>query len=147
MWAKIWQKNQVFDHFLKFGSLVFLEIGYNDSLQQCTTSSRGTNYEKIFRDQIWCKTGQNPAQNQDFCDFLKFISLVFFKIAYNDSLQQCITSSRGKTYKKKFGDQIWGKTGQNHQFLGLQIGSKIKVFAIFPRSHNQFSLVLHKIAG
>ena len=30
-----------FPHFLKLGSLVILEIAYNDSLQQCLTSSRG----------------------------------------------------------------------------------------------------------
>ena len=37
-----------FPHFLKFGSLVFLEIACNDSLQQCLTSSRGITYEKKF---------------------------------------------------------------------------------------------------
>ena len=37
-----------------------------------------------------------------FCHFLKFGSLVFLEIAYNDSLQQCLISSRGKTHKKKF---------------------------------------------
>ena len=31
-----------------------------------------------------------------FCHFLKFDSLVFFGIAYSDSFQQCLTSSRGK---------------------------------------------------
>ena len=31
----------VFDHFFKFDSLVFFEIEYNDSLQQCLTSSGG----------------------------------------------------------------------------------------------------------
>ena len=31
--------------------------------------------------------------------------LVFLEIAYNDSLQQCITSSRGKSLEKKF----WGE--------------------------------------
>ena len=62
-------QNQIFCHFLKLGSLVFLEIA---------------------------------AQNQVFCNFLKFGSLVFIEIAYNDSLQQCTTSSRGTTYDKKF---------------------------------------------
>ena len=52
-----------FCHFLKFGSLVFLEIAYNDSLQQCMISSRGKTHEKNFGDQIWVKTGQNQAQN------------------------------------------------------------------------------------
>ena len=39
-----------------------------------------------------------------FSHFLKFSSLVFLEITYNDSLQQCITSSRGKAHKKIFGD-------------------------------------------
>ena len=33
-------------HFLDFGSLAFLDIAYNDSLQQCLTSSRCKVYEK-----------------------------------------------------------------------------------------------------
>ena len=41
--------------------------------------------------------------------FLKCGPLVFLKIAYNDSLQECITSSRGKTHKKNLGDKIWAK--------------------------------------
>ena len=32
-------QNEVFHHFLEFGSLVFLEIAYSGSLQQCLTSS------------------------------------------------------------------------------------------------------------
>ena len=34
------------------------------------------------------------------CNFLDFGSLVFLDIAYNDSLQQCLTSSRCKVYEK-----------------------------------------------
>ena len=45
-------QNKVFRHFLEFGSLVFLEIVYSDSLQQCLTSTRGENYEKRFGTQI-----------------------------------------------------------------------------------------------
>ena len=44
----------------------------------------------------------NRAQNEVFYHFLKFGSLVFLKIAYHDSLQQCLASSRGKTYGKNF---------------------------------------------
>ena len=39
-------QNYVFRHFLYFGSTVFLEIAYNNSLKQCLTSSRGDTYEK-----------------------------------------------------------------------------------------------------
>ena len=54
--------------------------------------------------------------------------IVFFEIAYNNSFQQCVTSSRGKTHENNVflgggggggggggrgGGQIWAKTGQN----------------------------------
>ena len=41
-------------------------------------------YKKKILDQTWVKTGQIQAQNLFFCHFLKFGSLVFFEIAYND---------------------------------------------------------------
>ena len=50
-------------HFLKFGSVVFLEIASSDSLQQCRTSSRGKTHEKNLGNQIWVKKGQNQAEN------------------------------------------------------------------------------------
>ena len=87
----------IFFYFLPFVSLVFFEIAYNDSLQQCLTSGR----DKIQKlgslsfSQVWCG------------------SLLFLEIAYNDSLQQCLTSSRCKSHEKKFWDQISVKTGQN----------------------------------
>ena len=40
-----------------FGSLVFLEIAYDDSLKHCLTSSRDKTSVK-FWDQIWAKTCQ-----------------------------------------------------------------------------------------
>ena len=53
-------QNEVFRYFLEFGSYVFLEIGYNDSLQQCLTSSRdktctigpGSRFFAIFSDLV-----------------------------------------------------------------------------------------------
>ena len=45
----------VFFHFLKFGSLVFREIAYKDSLQQCLTSDIGKIHKKNFVAQIWAK--------------------------------------------------------------------------------------------
>ena len=47
-----------------------------------------------------------------FCDFLKFGSLIFFEISYCGSLQQFVTSSKGKTHEKSFRDHIWVKMGQ-----------------------------------
>ena len=126
-----------FFHFLKFGSLVFREIAYNDSLQQCLTTNRCKTCKKMFWGpkfgpnraksgpklgfltyfQVWFisfpgnyieiaqllvevkpikKTlgGANCVQNQDFCHFLKAISLVFLDIAQDCSLRQCLRSSR-----------------------------------------------------
>ena len=55
IWAQA--QNEIFRHFLEFesGSLVFLEIGYNDSLQQWLTSTRGLTNEKKFWAQIWLR--------------------------------------------------------------------------------------------
>ena len=119
-------RNQFFCDFFKFGSLVFLEIAYNDSLQQCLTSTRGKIHQKKFWSPNFGQKGQNWAGNQVFCHFLKFGSLVFLEIAYNDSLQQCMISSRGKTHEKNFGDQIWVKMGQNQIFCHfLKFGSLV----------------------
>ena len=58
--SKLVLKLGFFYHFLKVGTLVFLEIAYSDSLQQCLTFSRGKIYEEKFwgsnlveRDQNW----------------------------------------------------------------------------------------------
>ena len=48
-------QNEVFHHFLEFGSYIFLEIAYSDSLRQCLRSSRGKNHEKKIVAQIWIK--------------------------------------------------------------------------------------------
>ena len=69
-----WTQNLFFCHFLKFGSLVFLEIAYDDSLEQClTTSNCKTNEKKLAGGPVVVQTDQN----QVFCNFLKFGSLVF----------------------------------------------------------------------
>ena len=122
-WPKSGPKLGFFYHFLKFGSLVFLQLAYNDRLQEFITFSRVKPTKKVLGDLIWAKTGQNLVQNQVFCHFLKFSLLVLLEIAYNDSFQQCLTSSRGKIHEEKLGPQIWTK--------GAKIGSKTRVFAIF----------------
>ena len=79
LWAQIWAKDfevraeTRFWPFLKFDSLVFLESTYNDSLQHCIKSSKDKTHTKNWGP----KLGQNQAQNQVFCHFLKFGSLVF----------------------------------------------------------------------
>ena len=93
-----------FYHFLEFSSLVFLESAYKYSLQQSLTSSRCKFHEKMFWDPNLGQRGESQVPKYVFCHFLKFGSLVFLDIAYNDSLQQCLTSSRAKIHKK----EVWG---------------------------------------
>ena len=54
-------------------------------------------FEKKYHRPNLGPTGLNQAQNEVLGNFLEFGSLVFFEIAYNDNLQQCITYSRGKS--------------------------------------------------
>ena len=51
--------------------------------------------------------------------FLPFGLLVFPENAYSDSLQQCLTSSRGKIYKKKISGHKCGPKGPKS---GLKLG-------------------------
>ena len=48
-------QNEVFCYFLEFGSQVFLEIEYDDTLQQCLTLVEVKPTQKSFGDQIWAK--------------------------------------------------------------------------------------------
>ena len=72
-----------------------------------------------------------------FCDFIKFNSLVFFEIAYSDSLQQCFTSSGGKDHEKDF----WAKFGSKR----TKARPKISFFAIFSSLVHYFSFKLHRM--
>ena len=115
IWAKRdqnWAQNYFFCHFLKFGSLVLPVITYNDSLQQCLTSSRN----KIHTQKNWTpnlgQSGQNRARNYVFLSFFQVWLINFPWNCINDSLQQCTASSRGKTNEKIGGSNL-GQTGQN----------------------------------
>ena len=68
--------------------------------------------------------GQKGPETRFFAIFSSLVSLVFLEITYNDSLQQCITSGRGKTHKKVF----WGPNFEPKQ---AEIGSKTRLSAIF----------------
>ena len=97
-------QNQVFCYFIKFGSLVFLEIAYNDSLEQCLTTSRDKTCQKNWGPNLG-QIGQNWAQNQVFCQFFfQFDSLVFLEIAQDDSLEHCLTTGGSKSCAKNFRD-------------------------------------------
>ena len=113
-----------FDIF-EFRSQVFLEIEYDDSLEQGLTSSR----EKPSILEPKCGPNRpNLARNQFFfCHFLKFVlSFLFFYNAQDDSSKQCITTSRSKTHTKQ------NKT----KHLKLKIEHKIRFLC----------MMLHRIA-
>ena len=76
--------------------------------------------------------GQIQTQNQVLCHYLKFGSLFFPKIAYIYSLQQCLTSSRGKSMKKNLGPKFGPKQAK--------IGPKTRFSAIFSSLVHQFKL-------
>ena len=102
-WAKIGPKTSFFFIFSSFGSLVFLEIAFNNTLQQCLTCSIGKIHEnKFFEPKYGPKWPKSVPKQGFFCLFLKFGLLIFLEIACNVSLQQCLTCSRGKIHKKKF---------------------------------------------
>ena len=73
-WVKIGLETIFFCHFPKFDSLVFLEIGYNDSLQRYLTFSRGEIYEKKIWGQNVGQKSKNQAQNK----FIAIFSICHF---------------------------------------------------------------------
>ena len=110
-------QNVFFCHFLEFESLVFLEVEYSDSLQQCLTSSGGNIHKIIGK-------GANLGPKIGF--FYLFPSSVHqFSL---QSLEKSLTTSRGKTYQKN-------------------VGTRIRFFAIFSSLHQQFFLIVHRIAA
>ena len=80
--------------------------------------------KKIFGSPNLGSMGLIQAQNEVFRHLLEFGSYVFLEIVYNDSLGQCLTSSRVKIHEKKFEVQIWAKR--------TKIGLEIRFSNIFP---------------
>ena len=58
-----------------------------------------------------------------FCYFLKFGSSVLLEIAYNDILQECLTSSSGEIHEENFLGPSLDRR--------CKISSEIRFFAIF----------------
>ena len=57
----------------EFGSLVFREISYSDSLQKFLTLSRGKTTKKLFGSQIWDKRAKiRPEIRGFFATFSSF---------------------------------------------------------------------------
>ena len=134
-WTKIGPKTRFFVIFSSLVHVVFLEIAYSDSLQQCLTFSRDKIQEKkIFGPKFGSK-GPKSVLKLGLFPFSQAGSLIFLEIACNDSLQQCQTRSRGKIHGKNFGTQIWAK--------GAKISPETKLFAIFLSLVHGFFLKLH----
>ena len=93
--------------FLKIGSLVFSDIVHDDSWPWYLVTD-GTRFLKKKKLQSKFEpNGPKSGPKLGFLYFLKFHSLFFLEIACNNSLQQCLTSSRGKIYVKF----LWPKFG------------------------------------
>ena len=74
-------QNDVFCHFIEFGSYAFLEIVYSDNLRQCLTSSKGKTHEK--------KTELGPIGFGSKSD-LKIVFLSFSQVWFLSFLLYCI---------------------------------------------------------
>ena len=73
-------------------------------MQQSVTSSRGKIHEKSFWGPKFVPKGPKSGLKLGFLSFSQVWFLGFLEIAYNDSVQQCVTSSKGKIREKVF----WG---------------------------------------
>ena len=62
---------------------------------------------KKWEVQYWVKWAKEHAQNQFFCHFFKFGSLVFVEIAQVDSLEHFLTTSVDKTLESNFWGPKW----------------------------------------
>ena len=62
-------QNDVFPHFLEFGSYVFLENAENDSLREYLTSSRCKTHKKNLGPQIWLKRAKIVPEIRFFTIF------------------------------------------------------------------------------
>ena len=116
---------------LKIGSLVFSDIVQDDTWPWYLVTDETRFLNKIFGSPNMGPMGLNQAQNEVFHHFLEFGLYVFLEFAYNDSFQQYLTSSRGKTHEKNFGAQIWAKQTKLGPKLGFLPFSEVW-FISFP---------------
>ena len=99
--------------FLKIESSVFSNIVHDDSWPWYIVTDEARFLKKKFGPKFGSK-GSRSGPKLGFSYFLKFGSLVFLEITYNDRLQQCLTSRRGKTHEKKNSETKFGpKTSQS----------------------------------
>ena len=92
--------------FLRIGSLVFADIVHDDSWPWYLVTDEARFLKKMAA-QIWAKWTKIGPETRFFD------SLVSLEIAYNDSLEQFLTTSRDKTCKK------FGSNGSKFPQLGF----------------------------
>ena len=92
--------------------------------------------KKYFCSLNFGPTGLNQAQDEFFYHFLEFGPLDFLETPYNDSLEQCLRCSCGKTHKIVSGAQIWAKQAK--------IEPKISFFSIFSSLVHYYSFKLYR---
>ena len=98
--------------FLKIRSVIFNDIVHDDSWPWYLETGEVRFLKKNIGGSSLGPMGLNQAQIEIFPHLLEFGSLVFLEIVYNDSLQQFLTSSRGKSHENIWGPNL-GKTSQN----------------------------------
>ena len=79
--VKIASKISLFGDFFKFDSLAFLEIAYNDNLQQYVTSSRSKTHENPWRK--GCKFRENKPKSGPKLGFSPFFKVWFISFPEN----------------------------------------------------------------
>ena len=99
--------------FFKIGSLVFSGIVHDDSWSWHLLTDRATFLKKKTWQAEFGPNGPKLGPKLFFFYFLKCGSLRFLEIACNDSLQQWLTSSRGKTHERNFWGPHLCQRGQN----------------------------------
>ena len=124
--------------FLKIGSLVFSDIVHDDSWPWHLVTDEPDFCKKKIGSLNWVKWAKIRHKTRGlFCHFLQFGLLVFLEIAYSDSLEQCITSTRGKTHEKSFLELT---LGQNRP----KPGPKLVFFGSYRLVHT-FFFKLHRM--
>ena len=98
--------------FLKIGLLVFCDYLHDDSWPWYVVTDQAKFLKKNLQPDFGPK-GPKLGLKWGLCNFFVFWSLVFLEITYSDSLQQCLTSSRGKYHEKNFWGLNLGQTSQN----------------------------------
>ena len=111
-------------NFLAIGSLVFFwYCTYDDRWPWYLVTDKARFFLKKIGGPNLGPISLNQAQNEVFPHFLEFGLNIFLEIVYNDSLRQCLISSRGKNHEKMSGAKIWAKWAK--------IRPQVRFFTIF----------------